>query len=274
MGRNDLFCPQEKKCTLKCLSLMNDFNSKLEELRWTSFQTAVSDGNMSYKGYPDEKESVKRNLDVVYKKYDIQNRKKIVLSPLHLNSIIQIETSFKEFFEKVTKNDINEYEALADGVITNSHDYVFLLRPADCAGVFIASKTSDYVAFLHVGLGNIITKTIETVMNILNTKDNAFSAFIFRHIHKDSYFHKNSITFDLMKKIGLGEFTENKGGKYFFDLTKAIKDQLTKSGINDIIIDPEDNYTSALNKLSFSKTAYNEKMQEKDYRFMVGVYKK
>jgi copper oxidase (laccase) domain-containing protein len=245
----------------------------LKEYGWDFFVTDSSHGDMSL-GYSLNTENKQKKINKFFELAKIPSRPVIKLAPSGLNGLVEIDKTYENIFQKQSQVEDNLYDVYADVLITNLSDYAFFLTPGDCATLFFVSKSIDWIGFVHVGFANIIFETIKFALKNLSEKAVSWDVFVFRHIRKESYLHTNSFMYDNLKNTKFSKFIEKLGEeKYLLDLDGAIVEQLKENSVNNIFVDPSDNFQLALQEKSFSHRAYKLGKQKNDYRFLVGIYK-
>jgi copper oxidase (laccase) domain-containing protein len=251
----------------------NDELRKLKEYGWDFFVTDPTHGNMSL-GYSLGTQEKEKKINKFFELAEISSRPVIKLAPSGLNGLVEVDKNLEPIFQKQSQVEDNLYDVYADILITNLSNYAFFLSPGDCATLFFVSKSTDWIGFVHVGFANIIFETIKFALKNLNEKTTGWDVFVFRHIHKESYLHTNSFMYDNLKTTKFSKFIEKlEEEKYLLDLDGAIIEQLKEDSVNNIFVDPADNFQLALQEKSFSHRAYKLGKQKNDYRFLVGIYK-
>lgn len=232
------------------------------------------DGNMSFT-YANDHKQVKHTIQAFLNAHNLHNKKRILMVPAHLNGVITLDKTFVQLLTKMKfDSETNDYKIFGDGIISNNPEFVYSLTPGDCAGIVLYSEKSEWFAFLHVGFINIITGLLPKVFAELKRLEPRapFKALVGRHIHKKSYRHETPGMFNVAKEQGLKNYIEEKEDGYYFDLTKAISEELSKYDITITHIDTRDNFEEALQNRSFSHRAFKLGQIKEQGRVMSLLY--
>lgn len=247
--------------------MSDNFYKQIGFYGWNATVSGLEDGDMSLR---TNSKSAESNIDSFLKKNKLTKKKRLLLSPSHMNAMVDVSKSKKDLFEKVATNDKNELVVNADAFISNQREYLLTMKPADCASVLIVSKFSKWYAFVHLGFFNLLFDTLESVMSSLNIYGDGWTAFVFRHIHKESYIYNGNAIQEIAKKAGYPDYVEEfKSDSFKLDLTGGITKQLEELGIEKIFMEEDDNYKLAIEGKSFSHAAFANKKQKTDGRFLV-----
>ncbi len=162
-------------------------------------------------GSKDEKLNVKKNLDIVSKKLNIETKQLVLMHQTHSNKVEIVEN----------KNSLRKVES--DAMITQSNSVALCVLTADCAPILIYEEDKQIIGCIHAGWKGAINGVIENTLKKLkeiggNTeklsvcigpciaqknyevKEDFYSVFIKKSKENDSFFlknDKNAFNFDL-----------------------------------------------------------------------------
>ncbi len=162
-------------------------------------------------GSKDEKLNVKKNLDIVSKKFNIETKQLVLMHQTHSNKVEIVEN----------KNNLRKVES--DAMITKSNSVALCVLTADCAPILIYEEDKQIIGCIHAGWKGAINGVIENTLKKLkeiggNTeklsvcigpciaqknyevKEDFYSVFIKKSKENDSFFlknDKNAFNFDL-----------------------------------------------------------------------------
>ena len=221
--------------------------------RKNGFSKGIYKGLNCGKGSKDNKRNVKRNLDYVAKKMNIQRDKLILMHQTHSNKVVEIK--------------MNNYKKkiIADAMITKVKGFALGVVTADCVPIILYDAKNEIVACIHAGwkgtfLG-IIKNTISKMKKI--SSGNKIYACIGPCIGKKSYevdinFYKMFITQSRDNKI---YFSNKSKKKKLFNLRKFVTNKLVKANIKvDQVY--RDTFVEKSNFFSYRRS---HKLKQKDY---------
>ncbi len=162
-------------------------------------------------GSKDEKLNVKKNLDIVSKKFGVETKQLILMNQTHSNKVEVVEN----------KNNLIKVES--DAMITKSDSLALCVLTADCAPILFYEEDKQIVGCIHAGwkgaISGIIKNTLEKLKEIggsteklsvcigpciaqknYEVKEDFYLAFVNESKENDSFFlknDKNTFNFDL-----------------------------------------------------------------------------
>lgn len=140
---------------------------------------------------------------------------------------------------EIQKKDKYFYDN-TDAVISNTPGSLLLLNFADCVPIILYSRKDKTGALIHAGwrgtAAQIAAKTIERMQKDLNIRPSNITALIGPSIAKCCFETDKEVFEQLMENGNDNNLYERKNNKYFIDLKQINKNQLTKSGVENIDI--------------------------------------
>ena len=217
------------------------------------FSKGIYKGLNCGKGSKDKKENIKKNLDYVAKKMNVERDKLILMHQTHSNKVIEIK-----------KNNYKK-KIIADAMITKMKGFALGVVTADCVPIILYDTKNEIVGCIHAGwkgafLG-IIKNTISKIKKI--SSGNKFYACIGPCIGKKSYeVDKNFYKMFLAKSRNNKIYFSNKNKtKKLFNLRKFVTNKLIKANINIDQIN-RDTFAEKGNFFSYRRSC---KLKQKDY---------
>ena len=221
--------------------------------RKNGFSKGIYKGLNCGKGSKDKKVNVRKNLDYVAKKMDVERDKLILMHQTHSNKVVEIK-----------KNNYKK-KIFADAMITKMKGFALGVVTADCVPIILYDTKNEIVGCIHAGwkgafLG-IIKNTISKIKKI--SSDNKFYACIGPCIGKKSYeVDKNFYKMFLAKSRNNKIYFSNKNKtKKLFNLRKFVTNKLIKANINIDQID-RDTFAEKGNFFSYRRSC---KLKQRDY---------
>ena len=221
--------------------------------RKNGFSKGIYKGLNCGKGSKDNKRNVKKKLDYVAKKMNIQRDKLILMHQTHSNKVVEIK--------------INNYKKkiIADAMITKMKGLALGVVTADCVPIILYDTKNEIVGCIHAGWKgaflDIIKNTISKIKKI--SSDNKIYACVGPCIGKKSYevdnnFYKMFVAKSKNNKI---YFSNKDKMKKLFNLRKFITNKLVKA---DIKVDQvnRDTFAEISNFFSYRRSC---KLKQKDY---------
>ena len=204
-------------------------------------------------GSNDKISNVKKNLEIVSRKFKVSPKNLILLKQIHSNKC--------HFILKRPSKKL-----VGDGLITSKKNLALGILTADCAPILIYDKKLPMIAAIHVGwrgaFKNILKKCIKFMIKKGSKNRNIF-AVIGPSIFRENYEVKK----DFMKKfLNLNsrnrKFFYFKNTKIFFDLKDFIKSQLRSLKVSAIDVINKDTFK---NRSEFFSARRALKNKEDDY---------
>ncbi|MEK7173071.1 MAG: peptidoglycan editing factor PgeF [Patescibacteria group bacterium] len=127
-------------------------------------------------------------------------------------------------------SDIGGYIKLnTDGLISASSGQVLVVKTADCLPILIYDPEKNQVAAIHAGRKGLIKGIIENATIALNSNIRSLIVGIGPHIKKCCYHLKEQDK--EIKDSKWQKYSQERDGKYYFDLTQIAFEQLQNLGI-------------------------------------------
>jgi len=131
------------------------------------------------------------------------------------------------FFSKPLKFLI---KSRVDGLITNAEEMALVVKTADCVPVLFYSPSLKRIGAIHVGRKGLTKGILGNSLKFFKKDISFLKAGIGPHIRKCCYFLKGD-GLKLKNNSRWKKYVEKRGGNFYFDLTKAVKDVLLKAGV-------------------------------------------
>ena len=221
--------------------------------RKNGFSKGIYKGLNCGKGSKDKKRNVRKNLNYVAKKMDVERDKLILMHQTHSNKVVEIK-----------KNNYKK-KIFADAMITKMKGFALGVVTADCVPIILYDTKNEIVGCIHAGWKGafleIIKNTISKIKKI--SSGNKFYACIGPCIGKKSYeVDKNFYKMFLAKSKSNRIYFSNKNKtKKLFNLRKFVTNKLIKAKINIDQID-RDTFAEKGNFFSYRRSC---KLKQKDY---------
>ncbi|MBD1147018.1 peptidoglycan editing factor PgeF [Pelagibacterales bacterium SAG-MED28] len=221
--------------------------------RKNGFSKGIYKGLNCGKGSKDKKGNVKKNLDYVAKKMNIERDKLILMHQTHSNKVVEIK-----------KNNYKK-KVIADAMITKMKGFALGVVTADCVPIILYDEKNQIIGCIHAGwkgtLLGVIKNTVSKIKKI--SSSNKIYACVGPCIGKKSYevdknFYKMFIAKSRNNKI---YFSNKNKTKKLFNLRKFVTNKLLKNNIN---VDQVDRDTFA-EKGNFFSYRRSYKLKQKDY---------
>jgi len=207
-------------------------------------------------GSSDKKRNVDRNLKIVIKKIE-SNQKKIFL-------LKQIHSSKFHYINKKSKIEKNKLEG--DALITNMRNLPIAILTADCAPILIYDQNNKMVAAIHAGWKGAYKGIIKKVIEFMIKKGcspKKMTAVIGPCISVNNYEVKKDFIKKFIQKDAKTEiFFKKLKNKNYFNLSKYIYYQLKSLNIKSIDIikkdtfDVKNNFFSARRSIGHKESDY------------------
>ena len=200
-------------------------------------------------GSKDNKNNVRKNLNIVSKKIKCEKNSLILMRQTHSNKF--------KFINSDIKKRIN-----SDALITNSRGKCLAVLTADCAPILVYDKNLKMVSVIHAGWKGALNGIIKKVLIFFKKKGSNprnIIAVIGPCISKYNYEVKEDfIKKFLQKDRGNIKYFSHKKIKTYFSLNNYVKDEIRKLGIKNIEIVNKDTYKSKNNFFSARKSSKNK----------------
>ena len=221
--------------------------------RKNGFSKGIYKGLNCGKGSKDKKGNVKKNLDYVAKKMNVERGKLILMHQTHSTKVVEIN-----------KNNYKK-KVIADAMITKMKDFALGVVTADCVPIIIYDAKNEIVGCIHAGwkgtFSGIIKNTISKIKK--NSSSNKFYACVGPCIGRKSYeVDKNFYNMFMAESKNNKIYFSNKNKtKKLFNLRKFVTNKLLKANIRVDQVD-RDTFAEKSNFFSYRRSC---KLKQKDY---------
>ena len=221
--------------------------------RKNGYSKGIYKGLNCGKGSKDKKGNVKKNLDYVAKKMNIERDKLILMHQTHSNKVVEIK-----------KNNYKK-KVIADAMITKMKGFALGVVTADCVPIILYDEKNQIIGCIHAGwkgtLLGVIKNTVSKIKKI--SSSNKIYACVGPCIGKKSYevdknFYKMFMAKSRQNKV---YFSNKNKTKMLFNLRKFVTDKLIKANIKVDQVD-RDTFTEKSNFFSYRRSC---KLKQRDY---------
>ena len=179
-------------------------------------------------GSNDNKDNIKKNLNIVKNKVCKKSKKIFLLHQIHSSKVVFIDKNF-EFKKKKTK---------ADAVITDQKRLPIAILTADCAPILIYERKKNIIAAIHAGWRGAFKGIIKNVVNYMlkkGCKTKYMNVAVGPCIQQKSYNVKEDFKRKFLKKNKINKvFFKKRKNLIYFDLSRYIKLQLKLMKITNL----------------------------------------
>ena len=221
--------------------------------RKNGFSKSIYKGLNCGKGSKDEKGNIKKNLNYVAKRMDVEKDKLILMHQTHSNKVVEIK-----------KNNYKK-KIIADAMITKMKGFALGVVTADCVPIILYDTKNEIIGCIHAGwkgaFFGVIKNTISQIKKI--SSGNKIYACVGPCIGKKSYevdenFYKMFMAKSKNNKI---YFSNKNKNKKLFNLRKFVTNKLVKFNIKVDQVD-RDTFAEKSNFFSYRRSC---KLKQKDY---------
>ncbi len=224
------------------------------------FSKGIYRGLNCGKGSKDNIKNVKKNLNFVSNKIQVNPKNLILMHQTHSNKVIQIKKNYGR-------------KLISDAIITNIKGIALGVVTADCVPILLFDYKNKIIGCIHAGwkgaFSGIIRKTI-IKFNKLNFKNKIYACIgpcIGRRSYEvDGKFYKK---FLIQSKYNKKYFAKKKRGKKLFNLRKYVADQLTALNVKTDHV----NFDTFKEKNYFFSYRRSSILKEDDYGRCISVIK-
>ena len=212
-------------------------------------------------GSLDDKKNVKKNIEIVKKKLNINSKKIFLAYQIHSNKFYFID-KYSHYNKKLK----------GDALITNKKNFPLGILTADCVPILLCDRNIKMIAAIHAGwkgaYKDIIKKVVRFFLkNGSNPKE--IIAAIGPCISVKNYEVKKDFKKKFIKKDKKNTiFFKKRKGKLYFNLNKYIYSEFKKVGVNNIDIINKDTFNIKNNFFSARRSIKNK---ENDYGRNISV---
>ena len=215
-------------------------------------------------GSNDQKENIKKNLDIVSKKFNIKKNSLILMRQTHSNKACIIN-----------KDNITS-KIECDAILTKSNEIALAVLTADCVPILMHERVKGIIGCIHAGwkgsFNGIIKNTLEKVKEMKGDINQLFVSVgpcisqKSYEVQKDFYlkFIENSKDNDSF-------FLKNNDKTFNFDLRGFVNKKLKDLGVNKIDNINIDSFATHNDYFSHRRA---KKLGQDDYGRCISVIKK
>ena len=215
-------------------------------------------------GSKDQEENVKKNLDIVSKKFNIKKDSLALMHQTHSNKVEII----------VKRNNLERIKC--DAMLTKDNEIALSVLTADCLPILIYEKRKEIIGCIHAGWKGAVNGIIENTLKKLEEMDGSIKQLVVSVgpcISQKNYEVKNDFYSEFIKKSKNNDsfFFKNEKKTFNFDLRgfviKKFKD-LDVLEIDNVAID---SFASENEYFSHRRA---KKLGQDDYGRCISVIKK
>ena len=215
-------------------------------------------------GSRDEKKNVKKNLDIVSKKFNIKKNSLVLMRQTHSNKVNVIED----------KNNLERINC--DAMLTKSNSIVLSVLTADCIPILIYENKNKIIGCIHAGWKGAIKGIVENTLKKLEEMGGNIKQLVVSVgpcISQENYEVKNDFYSEFIKESKKNEsfFLKSDKNTFNFDLRGFVNKKFEDLGvleIENVLID-----TFAAKNEYFSHRRA-KKLGQDDYGRCISVIKK
>ncbi len=215
-------------------------------------------------GSKDQEENVKKNLDIVSKKFNIKKDSLALMHQTHSNKVEII----------VKRNNLERIKC--DAMLTKDNEIALSVLTADCLPILIYEKRKEIIGCIHAGWKGAVNGIIENTLKKLEEMNGSIKQLVVSLgpcISQKNYEVKNDFYSEFIKKSKNNDsfFFKNEKKTFNFDLRgfviKKFKD-LDVLEIDNVAID---SFASENEYFSHRRA---KKLGQDDYGRCISVIKK
>lgn len=206
------------------------YNMFTTKLHGNSFSDRTKGGELNFgTNCNDSEDAILKNYTDVLKLWDLTPDRAVKSKQTHSDITLTVDKSYGG--EGILREQ--RYPE-ADGLITKEKDLAILIFFADCVPILIGDKKQKICAAIHSGwkgtYKNIVGKAVEQLINEHNCNPNDLLCAIGPSIGPCHFEVSKDLFIEMTALYGINTGrTEN--GKYYLDLKKTVKKQLTDHNI-------------------------------------------
>ncbi|MDA7606692.1 peptidoglycan editing factor PgeF [Pelagibacteraceae bacterium] len=212
-------------------------------------------------GSKDKKENVLKNLDIVSKQIELNNKNLFTMNQTHSNRVVVI-------------NDTNKHvqRVHSDALVTRQKNIAISVLTADCVPVLIYDEVNQIIGSIHAGwkgaVSGIIENTLSEIFKI--SKNNKINVAIGPCIGVNNYEVGKEFYAKFIKESKKNErfFLSNGKDKLLFNLRNYINSKFEELDVKYIENIDIDTFSDNINFFSFRRSKH---LGEKDYGRCISV---
>ena len=206
-------------------------------------------------GSNDKKEDVKKNLDFVSKKMEIDSENLILMNQTHSNKVII-----------VGKNNQKSKKFNCDAIITNVKGIALGVLTADCVPIILYDEANHVSGCIHCGWKGAISGIIENTLDKFKEINSniKITASVGPCIEKENYEVGKEFLDTFLKESKGNEkyFEEASEFKFVFNIRDYVNNKLINCGISEIDNVEGNTFKDSNNFFSYRRS---KKLGEPDY---------
>jgi YfiH family protein len=212
-------------------------------------------------GSKDKKENVLKNLDIVSKQIELNNKNLFTMNQTHSNRVVVI-------------NDTNKHvqRVHSDALVTRQKNIAISVLTADCVPVLIYDEVNQIIGSIHAGwkgaVSGIIENTLSEIFKI--SKNNKINVAIGPCIGVNNYEVGKEFYAKFIKESKKNGrfFLSNGKDKLLFNLRNYINSKFEELDVKYIENIDIDTFSDNINFFSFRRSKH---LGEKDYGRCISV---
>ncbi len=215
-------------------------------------------------GSKDQEENVKKNLDIVSKKFNIKKDSLALMHQTHSNKVEIITTS----------NNLERIKC--DAMLTRDNEIALSVLTADCSPILIYEKRKRIIGCIHAGWKGALNGIIENTLKKLEEMDGNIKQLVISLgpcISQKNYEVKNDFYSEFIKKSKNNDsfFLKNEKKTFNFDLRGFVNKKFKDLGVLEIDNVVIDSFASESEYFSHRRA---KKLGQDDYGRCISVIKK
>ena len=215
-------------------------------------------------GSKDQEENVKKNLDIVSKKFNIKKDSLALMHQTHSNKVEII----------VKRNNLERIKC--DAMLTKDNEIALSVLTADCLPILIYEKRKEIIGCIHAGWKGAVNGIIENTLKKLEEMNGSIKQLAVSLgpcISQKNYEVKNDFYSEFIKKSKNNDsfFFKNEKKTFNFDLRGFVIKKFKDLGVLEIDNIAIDSFASENEYFSHRRA---KKLGQDDYGRCISVIKK
>lgn len=195
----------------------------------------------------DDPENIKKNIAIAAQKYGLEGSCVALVS--------QDISSHAVYIDKP-----EQFQTLADGMVTNKENIILGITTADCAPVLFSDTSNGVIGISHAGWRGAVKGIMENTVKLMLERGaelKNIAAAIGPCLQKSSFETKADMSdiFLAQDKVNTNFFEEKDSEHYFFDMEAYLIYRLQKIGIENISASHIDTYADS-NYFSYRRNTH------------------
>jgi len=215
-------------------------------------------------GSKDQEENVKKNLDIVSKKFNIKKDSLALMHQTHSNKVEII----------VKRNNLERIKC--DAMLTKDNEIALPVLTADCLPILIYEKRKEIIGCIHAGWKGAVNGIIENTLKKLEEMNGSIKQLVVSLgpcISQKNYEVKNDFYSEFIKKSKNNDsfFFKNEKKTFNFDLRGFVIKKFKDLGVLEIDNVAIDSFASQNEYFSHRRA---KKLGQDDYGRCISVIRK